>query len=306
MTKRTATGWRMAVVLAVFVGVSGHSWAAADHVESFGNGAARGNAAVSRWSGRGAVAVREMFGRLEASFSRQAMVPMPETGSMVATNGASGGAFEGDFVSAGLKEIGFRFLAADVKPSGALVRIFAGKRAYVHTLDLSEVTVGKWTECRFSLEGLEAGGWNGGDATEERFQKDLGRVTCVEVQVSRRGTKAQRYAVDDFYVASRSMGSGIVVEEGGGNGGHGGIVGEHGVWARGVEPKGGGVEIVWCELVPGTAYAVECADGMGEDGEWAWREVGKVLAGSEEEVWRGEGLGGGGGGARVFRLKVSD
>ncbi len=290
MTKRTATGWRMAAVLAVFVGFSELVVGATEYVESFGNG-------MAEWGGRGAVEVRQAEGRLEASFSRQPMVPMPENGSMVATNGASGGAFEGDFPAAELKEMGFRFLAADVKPSEAIVRIFAGNRAYLHALDLSELTVGTWKVFRISLESLAAGKWNGGDSSEEQFRKNLERVTCVEVQVSRRGAKAQRYALDDFFV-TRTIGGGIS-----GGGGGGGASG-NGVWARGVGPKEGAVEILWGELDTNTAYVVEWTAAQGEDGNWIWQKGATLQPTNSETSWRDESAGDER--MRLYRLKAEE
>ena len=290
MTKKLATSWRMAAVWVVFIGVSTLVTEATEYVESFGGG-------TSQWSGRGAVAVRDAEGRLEASFSRQTSVPIPETGSLVATNGASGGAFEGDYGAAELKEMGFRFLAADVKPSEAVVRIFAGNRAYLHALDLSGLTVGEWKVFRISLEGLAAGKWNGGDSSEEQFQRNLERVTCVEVQVSRRGAKAQRYALDDFFV-TRTIGGGIS-----GGGGGGGASG-NGVWARGVGPKEGAVEILWGELDTNTAYVVEWTAARGEDGDWIWEEGATLQPTNSETSWRDESAGGEG--MRLYRLREGD
>lgn len=181
-----------AVFAAAVLGCVCSVWGAVAYVETFGS------AAELDWGGRGSAAVDANGGSLEASFEEQATVPIPETGSMVATNTASGGAFSGNYVSAGLNEIGFRFLAADVKPSAAILRIFGRERAYVKALDMTGLTPGEWKTYKVSLEGLAEGGWNGGGASEEDFLEDLEDVQWLEVQVTRRGTEAQRYRLDDF------------------------------------------------------------------------------------------------------------
>lgn len=194
---RKTTKWQAAVA-ATILGCACSGWAALEYVETFGGTSA------SEWGGRGSASVQTNGGMLEACFEQQTMVPMPETGAMVATNTASGGAFSGNYTAAGLDEIGFRFLAADVKPSGAILRIFGRERAYVKALDLSELTTGEWKPYRVSLEGLAEGGWNGGGATEAEFQEDLRDVQWLEVQVTRRGAEAQRYCLDDFSLHTKA------------------------------------------------------------------------------------------------------
>ncbi len=208
-------------------------------------------------------------------FEAQDPVPMPELGAWTTAGGeGEANAYAGDYAGCGVKEIGFRFLAADTLPSSAIVRWKGGTRSYFKKLDLSGAAAGEWVDCVLSLEGLEAGGWTGVGTTEEEFSADLGDVKWVEVQVCRKGMGAQEYRLDGFYVGAD--GEAIDVN-GGGTGGE-----LHAVAIRFGE---GGAEVEWAGLQAGTEYEVERADAVGEGREWNWVSAGVFSPTNGQAVW---------------------
>ena len=200
---------------------------------------------------------------------------MPELGAWT-TAGEAGeaNAYAGDYAGSGVKEIGFRFLAADTLPSSALVRWKGGTRSYFKKLDLSDASVGEWVDCVLSLEGLEAGGWTGAGTTEEQFSSDLRDVKWVEVQVCRKGMEAQEYQLEGFYVGAD--GEPIEVNGGGTEGG---------LRAVAIRFGEGGAEVEWAGLQAGTEYEVETADLVVEGREWNWVPAGAFSPTNDQAVW---------------------
>lgn len=169
--------------------------AATPYSESFGT-SATGWTNEGSWGAFGAT-----NGHLQGRFNAIAGPPTPQPpGRFIATNSASGGAFAGNYDSAGLVLLGFSIYAADVLPADLLVRWYGGDGfAYFRSgLATNLLTTGVWYTLVFSLQDKAAGGWVGSSATN--FAAARQSVTRIELQVERNGTPAQTFAVDNIFV----------------------------------------------------------------------------------------------------------
>ena len=98
--------------------------------------------------------------------------------------------------------IGFDLLAADVPPSSCLLRLTGGVGTTntVFRSVLPQVgAAGAWTWIEAPLD--DPAGWIGG--TPAQFTNVLRNVESVELRLTRNGTGAQEYRVDNFMVAWR-------------------------------------------------------------------------------------------------------
>jgi hypothetical protein len=169
-------------------------------------------AGAASWRSGGSLAVSAAGdGTLRGQFAAQGM-PTPESGSFVATNTSSGGAFAGDYgaVRAGL--LGFSFKAQQVLPSDFVVRLHGPGGSMFHTLTNHLQATGVWYRFTLSLQGRALGGWVGGD--EDAFAQILNDVRWVQVYVQRSGTAAQEYFLDDVFLAASPRATAIEVQNG--------------------------------------------------------------------------------------------
>jgi len=137
---------------------------------------------------------------LEGFYGSQA-VPFPETDAFVADAFASGGDFTGDYRAGGLvpHEFNFKFFASDVLPSSLLLR-FLGVDGGVSNTFFTALTTEissteEWQYLEIPLQ-YDNNVWTGGDGAS--FSNSLSDVRRVEIRVTRSGTGAQAYYVDDF------------------------------------------------------------------------------------------------------------
>ena len=219
--------------------------AAEIHLESFA-------ADSAGWTNSGALTVGATNGFLLGRFAAQT-IPAPGTGAFVATNGSSGGAFVGDYPAAGIQLIGFAFMAQDVLPSSAILRWHGPTSSYFRSFAASILQTGVWYRLAFPMESRAAGRWQGGG--EELFALDRADVKSVEIQVSRSGTTAQRYGVDDVFVDVLPTGS--------------------------IGPAASDVHLFWTALQAGTVYAVETAAQPGGP----WTETARLAATDRVQEW---------------------
>ena len=125
---------------------------------------------------------------------------VPETDAFLATTGTSRGIFTGNYRagSTAPRAILFDFLPRDVLPSSLLFRLIGryGGTNYVFFTSLTNQvhSAGAWEHLTVPLQ-YEEGNWAGGASRD--FTNALGDVRQIEIRVTRRGTGAQAYAVDN-------------------------------------------------------------------------------------------------------------
>ena len=237
--KTWRAAWMMFLVLACPC-----AWAAAAHTETFAS-------SVAGWTNAGSLQLGVTNQTLRGFFAAQG-VPMPETGSYVATNTSSSGAFTGDYDAAGIRLIGFSFMAQDVLPSAALLRWQTSTSSFFRSFASHVATTGVWYRLAFSLTSKEAGNWVGGSSPA--FNEGLQAVKGLEIQLTRAGMAAQRYYVDDVFVDSLPLG---------------------------MVDSTGGMQVRWSSLRTNVAYVVEAAD----DPRAQWDAIDGFVATETTQLW---------------------
>jgi hypothetical protein len=127
-----------------------------------------------------------------------------ERGRFVADFTSSQGAFAGDYATRDLALLGFDFQSDTVLPAGDTIQAYlysTGGVAFVKMIAVAETSTNQPQRVVLSLASAAAGGWIGG--TEEQFQSCLGQVTSLQVRVTRNGLQAQRFTMDNVFVAGR-------------------------------------------------------------------------------------------------------
>lgn len=238
---KRAIGTAAAALLVCAVGLN--AGAASRYTETFDSGAAG-------WSHAGSLAVTGEESGLRGQFAAQGF-PFPESGSFVATNTASNGAFNGDYSAAGIQLIGFSFLAQDVLPSAALVRWSGPESSFFRSFADAIAQTGVWYRIAFSLQSQAAGRWVGG--MEPAFEESLRDVRSLEIQITRAGMTAQRYRLEDVFVDALPAGT---------------------------EVFGDGA-VVWSRLRADQAYVVEAVG----DPTQAWEAVEGFAASNSTRIW---------------------
>ena len=146
----------------------------------------------SGWSSSGGAAVAETLGELRVSFPDIFPLP-PESVLLLATNGASGGAFTGDYAAAGVELIGFRFKADDAVPDSLLIELRAGAQSYSSPqLRGQVVQTGVWCDVWTVLGGDE---WAGNSSV-------VTGVTQLAVYIKQAASGAETCHVDDVFTDS--------------------------------------------------------------------------------------------------------
>jgi hypothetical protein len=185
------------------------SQAASFYTENFANL----NGWVDRDAGEMTVSHNAGFGNtagsLQGSFASQGS-PSPEIDAFRANTGSSGGNFTGDYWTdvPNFSSWSFDFYSDDILPSDVIVRFSDGINTFFRNVSVAS-SLNAWQSVSVSLSYA---GWFGGSASA--FSNALAGVTFVDVQVSRSGTGAQTYFLDNFAL------------NGGGGGGGGGAVPE--------------------------------------------------------------------------------
>ena len=178
----------LAMVMVVWVGPA---QAAILFLEDFSGGAAgwgdrdAGEMSVSYDGGND-----RMDGTFAASF-------LPMTDAFRISTGVN---FMGDYVTPGLTQISFDLVAANVLPSDLYIRIFGGANLFTYQftpINLSDTYV-------VNLDW--SAGWNG--LSEAAFNAALTSVTALEIQITRNGSGAQSYYLDNVQTLDTDLGGG--------------------------------------------------------------------------------------------------
>ena len=123
---------------------------------------------------------------------------LPQNASLEAGAGASGGAFVGDYLAAGVTAVGFHFLAEDALPSVLKLELTAGTNVFFQDLRPRMLAVGVWNRFLVSLAAGDAGRWVGGPASE--LVNGLTNVSRVAIRVTTSGAGARAFRLDDVFL----------------------------------------------------------------------------------------------------------
>ena len=133
------------------------------------------------------------------AFVTFAAIPTPQTATLVATGALASTAFTGDYGSAELGLIGFRFQAVQALPSGLTLRWMRGTNGYFRNLQHLIQATGVWYTVYCSLADKETGGWSGDD--QNLFPFVLGNVDSVSLSILTPALlSASAFRVDDIQV----------------------------------------------------------------------------------------------------------
>lgn len=143
---------------------------------------------------------------LVGSFSAQPFFPVPETDAFLID---SGGNFLGGYSTASpnpLTQLRFRLMANDVLPSDLFIRLVNGGDVFSYQFNLGAMTIGNWSTFTVNLDW--GYGWSG--PSESAFNSALGAggVDQLEIQLTRSGTGAQLYYLDDVETLDTNLGGG--------------------------------------------------------------------------------------------------
>ena len=208
---KSYTGWmaggrRQVVALATgaLVGWAAEAGAAVLGTETFGGG-------LSGWVDRDAdeldvtynAGFGDLAGSLQGSFDAQG-ASSPETDAFRITAASSGGMFTGDYWTdvPGFTAWTFSFYADDILPSDLLIRFNDGVNTFVRTVLSQVVAQDTWYTVTVPLTYA---GWVGGSASA--FSNALSNVTFIDVQLTRNGTGAQDYFLDNFTLSDTAGGA---------------------------------------------------------------------------------------------------
>lgn len=142
-------------------------------------------------------------GAMQGAFASQGS-PLAETDAFRLTSGL-GDLTQSDTYT--LTAFSFDFYAVNILPSDLIFRFGDGVNTFFRGVTLNAVT--SWQT--FSLSLASVSGWFGGDQTA--FDNALSSVSFVEVQVSRAGTGAQNYYMDNFQLTGELAGGPSAVPE---------------------------------------------------------------------------------------------
>lgn len=202
MKRHIHTPLRILFALGLALGLQGGARAAVLYLEGFtdtdgGWGTRDGEMVVSNDGGND---------WLVGSFASQGFFPVPETDAFLIDSGAN---FRGGYSTAApnpLTQIQFRLMANDVLPSDLFIRLVNGSDVFSYQFNLGSMSVGSWST--FTVNLLWNYGWSG--PSESAFNSALGAggVDQVEIQLTRSGTGAQFYFLDDVQTLDTDLGGG--------------------------------------------------------------------------------------------------
>lgn len=197
--------WTTVLASAVLMGTLAFSaWAASFYTETFGglNGWVDRDGAEMVVSHNAGMGTPTANGALQGTFGSQGVF-LSESDAFRANSGSSGGNFTGDYWTdvPNFASWTFNFFADDVLPTDVIVRFGDGVNTFFRGVTINALDT--WTPVTVSLSYA---GWFGGGAGA--FSNALGSVTFVEVQVSRNGTGAQNYFIDNFSLNQANNGGG--------------------------------------------------------------------------------------------------
>ena len=178
--------------------------------------------------------------------------PDPNSYSLIATNGASSGAFVGDYLATGVNFISFDFMAEDVIPSELIARLTGPEGTYFFNLTDQVVQTGWWYRFMVSITSQSAGGWVG--SSSNGFDSFLGQVDEFRIQLVKSGTATQGYRFDNIALERIPQATSILI-----NGAN-------------------ETEMRWSYLAAGVNYTVQAADSP----HGTWVDIGSFMSLSNE------------------------
>lgn len=148
-------------------------------------------------------------GVAKLTFSDTGFVAIPDVGSLSNNGTASGGAFTGNYVAAGIEVMGFRFLSNTDMPSSVRLHLVGPTSEYRRIFYPSQT--GVWVTLAASLASAEAGGWDriGGPNTD--FLNVLQDVRRVSIKVDRAGSTVRQYFMDEIFLGRRPAASAMAM-----------------------------------------------------------------------------------------------
>ena len=179
----------------VFLGLALHAPAAQIYSEPF-TGGSNGWIAVTNTPYVSFVGNGVRF-RIPFSF-------LPLSASLQASNGASSGAFVGNYATAGVKAVSFSLICTASVPGQVQLDMISGTNRIWRLLGGQACMTGRWMNITASLASEDEGEWF--SSTPGLYASVLSNVTEVQVQMTPRPNPAvqQTFFLDDFALKSAS------------------------------------------------------------------------------------------------------
>ena len=174
-------------------------------------------------------------GYLRGSFSAIG-IPTPDAGAFVVTGRLASANFIGDYMGVEAHLLGFDFRANEVVPgvNGLRINIFSGTKFMVRRLNAIVTATGVWYRIRLPLLAPELGGWEENDLP---FSSIMTNVTRLEIEITRNGTGAQTYLLDNFFLDRLPAASALL-------------------------PITNGMVVTWMHLRSGETYRMDAATSL--------------------------------------------
>jgi len=183
----------------VFLAAGSAFAAAVGQLESWGAGNTAGWQLYDLVNERDVTTLANDAGALKLTFPKQTMRLPPEEWLVKAGAGASGGAFAGDYMAAGVQALSFRLYCE--REATVCVALCGTTSGRVWRFRLSGVRTGEWVGVSVPVDPRALRSVSG-EAAAAAFEADLRDVAWVGVSVQRNSApQAQAYRVDDFLLA---------------------------------------------------------------------------------------------------------
>jgi hypothetical protein len=136
-----------------------------------------------------------------------------DSGTLSNLPSASSGSFTGNYDAAGIRAIGFSFLATTAKPSGVVLEI--GGVTSVYQRQFSVATTGVWHHFSASLASVQEGGWTNLAGPVGDFASVRQNVRYVTIKIARDASAGPRqYLIDNIFLGREPV-AGDVLQPGG-------------------------------------------------------------------------------------------
>jgi len=175
-------------------------WSAQVTIETFGGGAngwgGASTAGTGSWTFTGGVA--------RVRFENTTPFAVPDTGIVSNKPGASSGTFTGDYESAVITLIGFRFQAVEFLPSGNVTLEWGGSTSvYQYGFSTNGMQTGVWYTCTAPLAVETRDQWAVIEGSRDDFAAARLSVSNISIRITRTGVTQRHYLVDDIFLASQ-------------------------------------------------------------------------------------------------------
>jgi hypothetical protein len=176
------------------------AWSAQVTIETFGGGAngwgGTSTAGTGSWTFTGGVA--------RVRFEDTTPFPVPDTGIVSNKPGASSGAFTGNYDTAVITLIGFRFQAVEFLPSGHVTLEWGGSTSvYQYGFSTGGMQTGVWYTCTAPLAVETKDQWAVIEGSRDDFAAARLSVSNISIQITRAGVTRRHYLIDDIFLASQ-------------------------------------------------------------------------------------------------------